>query len=103
MTTGQIIACAITWTVAVVAVTAYIAVRLTRRRAAVRPLTKEQIEAVKFRFRAVHGNNQAAHHVKELRPVSPVACPTYRPSTEPADSGLCVDCGMYDYKHRESS
>lgn len=66
------------------------------------PLAMAEYEALKARWLKLHGNNQAAHHVEELRPVSPVACSAYRPPTEPADSGLCAGCGMFDYKHRES-
>lgn len=29
----------------------------------------------------------------------PTACDAYQPPTEPADSGFCARCGMYDYKH----
>lgn len=31
------------------------------------------------------------------------ACEAYRVPATAEDSGLCADCGMYDYKHRESS
>ena len=113
MTAGQIIACAIALAAAIVAITV-----LVRRRARPRhvewtvdgdmlsfdrPLTDQQVEEFKARWQKTYGNNQTAHHVEELRPVSPVACPTYQPPIEPADSGLCARCGMYDYKHRESS
>lgn len=67
------------------------------------PLAMAEYEALKTRWLEMHGNKQAAHHVEEMRPVSPVACSAYRPSTDPVDSGLCASCGMYDYKHRESS
>lgn len=29
-----------------------------------------------------------------------IACDAYRPPADPADSGLCAGCGMYDYKHQ---
>ena len=29
----------------------------------------------------------------------PIACDAYKPPTEPADSGLCARCGMFDYRH----
>lgn len=121
MTTGQIFACAAVWTAVIVAVTAYIAVRLTQRRGAARwhirypverldghgwletqkPLTEGEYEALAARWRELYGNNRGAHHVKELHPVDPVACSAFQPPTEAADSGLCVSCGMFDYKHRE--
>lgn len=118
MTTAQIFACAIVWTVAIAAITAYVTARVTRCRAATRwccfrcPVErgagyrylrtqKTEYEALKEKWQREHGNDRTAHRVKELRPVSPVACPAYQPSTEPADSGLCARCGMFDYKHRE--
>ena len=30
-------------------------------------------------------------------------CAAYQPPATPEGSGLCAGCGMYDYKHRESS
>lgn len=123
MTTAQIFACAVAWSAVIVAVTAYVTARVTRHRAATRwhirypvdpfdghgwletqkPLTEEEYEALKVAWRREYGNNRTAYHVKELRPVDPVACSAFRPSTDPADSGLCARCGMFDYKHRESS
>lgn len=114
MTTSQILACAIAWTAAIVAVIAYVLARRRSRPESVawtidggeitfdQALTERQVEEFKARWVKTYGNNQAAHRVEELRPVAPVACSTFRPSTEPADSGLCAGCGMYDYKHRES-
>lgn len=60
-------------------------------------------KALKETWQREHGNKRTAHHVEELRPVSPVACSAYRPSADPVDSGLCASCGMFDYKHREPS
>lgn len=119
MTTVQIIALPITCAAAILAVLgAVLSWRAGKRarRAAERtfpwrgseitvtaPMSNADYEALKEKWQREHGNNQAAHRVKELRSVSPVACSAFQPSTEPADSGLCAGCGMYDYKHRESS
>lgn len=125
MTAGQIIPSAITWVAAIAAVIAaalswrvqqqarntLLAVHAERRTFAWRggevtitaPMSNADCEALKEKWQREHGNNRAAHQVEELRPVSPVACSAYQPSTEPADSGLCAGCGMFDYKHREPS
>ena len=113
MTTDQIFACAIAVTAVIVAITVCVLARRRSRRDPVewafdggeitfdRALTEEQVEEFKARWLKLHDNNQAAHHVEELHLVSPVACSAYQPSAEPADSGLCANCGMFDYKHRE--
>lgn len=117
MTASQIIACAIAWTAAIVAITGLVLVCRARGRRAVCPeftvndgwvtvtesMSETEYEALKARWLKEHGSPHAAHRVKELRPVAPVACSAFRPSADPVDSGLCAGCGMYDYKHRESS
>lgn len=84
---NQIIACAIAWTAALVAVTGLVRIRHTARdlrRARDRtfsagngggevtvtaPMTDAEYEKFAARWRATYGNNQSAHPVEELRPV----------------------------------
>jgi HAMP domain-containing protein len=86
VTTSQILACAIAWTAAIVAVTALVRIRRTARdlrRAHDRtfsvdngggevtvtaPMTDAEYEKFAARWLAAHGNNQGAHPVVELRP-----------------------------------
>ncbi|MFK0018228.1 hypothetical protein [Streptomyces sp. NPDC090798] len=87
MTTGQILACAIAWTAALVAITALVRIRHTARdlqrardrtfavanRGGVitfdRRMSDAEYEELKARWLAAYGNNQGAHPVVELRPV----------------------------------
>lgn len=53
-------------------------------------------------YGAVYVRNFQAWRVKPVRTlVDALACSAYQPPATPADSGMCADCGMYDYKHRE--
>jgi hypothetical protein len=84
VTTGLIIACAIGWTAAIVAITALVLARRARREAprwrveylnghgmltSRKPLTEAEVEEIRARWVRMHGNNQGAHPVTELRPV----------------------------------
>jgi hypothetical protein len=87
VTAGQILACAIAWTAAIVAITALVRIRHTAwdlRRAHDRtflvgngggevtvtaPMTDTEYEEFRARWLAAYGNNQGAHPVVELRPV----------------------------------
>jgi hypothetical protein len=85
VTTSQIIACAISWTAAIVAVTALVKLRraASELRAERRtfstpdgggevtvtaPMTDAEYEEFRARWLATYGNNQGAHPVVELRP-----------------------------------
>ena len=39
------------------------------------------------------------HRNDKPEPTKPAACGAYQPPADPADSGLCARCGMYDYRH----
>ena len=54
-------------------------------------------------YGAVYVRNFRAWRAQPVEVPDGAVCPAYRPPTDPADSGLCAGCGMYDYKHRESS
>jgi hypothetical protein len=87
VTTSQIIACAIGWTAALVAVTALVRIRRTARdlrRARDRtfsvgngggevtvtaPMSDAEYEEFAARWLAAYGNNRGAHPVEEVRPV----------------------------------
>jgi hypothetical protein len=86
VTTSQIIACAIAWTAATVAITALVRIRHTARdlRCARdrtfsvgngggvitfdRRMSDAEYEELKGRWLAAYGNNHGAHPVTELRP-----------------------------------
>lgn len=104
MTISQIIAFAIAWTAVAVAVWALISLRSTARHlrgerrtfpwrgaeiTVTAPMSDADYEAFKARWA---GTGVGADGT----------CTTYRPPADPADSGLCAGCGMYDYKHQET-
>jgi hypothetical protein len=80
VTTSQIIACTISWTAAIVAITALVRVWRVRRQPVRwetdgcmvtfdRRISEAEVEAFKARWLATYGNNQGAHPVEEVRPV----------------------------------
>ena len=103
MTAVEITAVCLGWTAAAVATAALIAtrrqaVRNQRERdrtfpwkggevAVTAPMAEADFEAFKARWQERYGRQDS--------------CTAYQPPTTPADSGLCVRCGMYDYKHQE--
>lgn len=52
------------------------------------PMSKADYEAFKAAWLERHRTDGAV-------------CPGYQPPATPEDSGLCVRCGMFDYKHQE--
>lgn len=103
MTASQILACAIGWTVAIVAITALVLTRRSREErvryrveysdghgmlTTQKPLTEAELKAFEAQWRRRYGRTNAA-------------CSAYQPPAAPVDSGLCARCGMYDYKHEE--
>ena len=115
MTTSQIIACAISWTAAIVAVTALIRTRHAANdaRAERRTFTTPQGGVLTFDRRMTDAEVQAFKEMWQRmykpgapHPVVPLlvdgaVCAAYRPPTAAEDSGLCARCGMSDYKHEE--
>lgn len=113
MSNDWIIAAAITWAWALVAMLA-----LGRaRRARLALLSGERCGVVKPAFfvnspstecvlRPQHSGSHKDEHGTRWRFVPMAAkvgevCGAYRLPTTAADSGLCARCGMYDYKHQE--
>lgn len=102
MTTSQMLACAIAWTAAAVAVWTLVSNRRIRRELQAekrtfpiagggvvtlnRVMSDADVEAFKARWRETYGNPEAA-------------CSAYQVPATAAGSGLCARCGMYDYKH----
>ena len=109
MTTPQLIASAITWTAAIAAVLAaalswraqqqghntLTAIRSERRTFSIpgggeitvtAPMSDAEYAEFKTRWQATRDGQ---------------ACPAYRVPKSAEDSGLCVRCGMSDYKHQE--
>jgi hypothetical protein len=117
VTTSQIIACAIAWTAAAVAITAFAKTRRARRPVPYTPPPREhcgnlapQIFEHSPRVEcALHPGHQGSHANERgarwwLTPKAPqdgVVCEAYRLPTAAEDSGLCARCGMSDYKHWE--
>ncbi len=123
MTAGQIIASVITWVAAIAAViaaalswraqrqarNALLAVRAERRTfttpgggevTVTAPMSDAAYEELKARWRETYGKPGA---VVELLNEDGAVCGAYRLPTTSESSGLCAGCGMFDYKHRESS
>jgi hypothetical protein len=86
VTAGQILACAIAWTAAIVAITALVRIRHTARDlrrvhdrtfsvgngggevTVTAPMSDAEYEELKARWLAAYGNNHGAHPVTALRP-----------------------------------
>lgn len=111
MTTSQIIAIALGWTAAAVSIAAFIG---ARRQAARRErdlpvyddavitfprrMSDADVQAFKARWQQAHGTPPHPGRV-----IDGQVCPAYRVPKTAEDSGLCARCGMYDYKHQETT
>lgn len=119
MTTSQIIACATTWTAAIVAITAIVRVRRPLPGIPYTPSPREHCGSLAPQFfdngprvecvlrpghQGSHADDRGARWW--LMPVAAkdgTVCEAYRLPTTAEDSGLCAGCGMSDYKHEEES
>lgn len=117
MTIGQIIACAISLTAVIVAVTALVLVRHSRRGVPYTPPPREHCGSLAPQFfengprvecvlrpghQGSHADDRSARWW--LMPGAAkdgTVCEAYRLPTTAEDSGLCARCGMSDYKHSE--
>jgi hypothetical protein len=120
VTADQIIACAIAWTAAVVAIAALMLVRRARSATPGTPPPREycgnlapQIFEHSPRTECVLRPGHSGSHANErgarwwydpnLTVEDGAVCEAYRVPATAEDSGLCAGCGMSDYKHREAS
>lgn len=113
MTTDWIIATAICWTWAAVAVWALgrarkarLALRSGERCGAEKPAFFEHGQSTECVLRPQHSGSHLDEHGTRWRYLPMAAkdgdvCAAYRLPTTTEDSGLCARCGMSDYKHRE--
>lgn len=118
MTASQIIACAIAWTAAIVACTAYVLVRRRARRentvryqlqhpfrggvlTTEKPLTEAEFDALRAKLEREYAQycGGRAVPVVDVTEEEPGTCSHYQPPAKPEDSGYCARCGMFDYKH----
>jgi hypothetical protein len=118
VTTSQIIACAISLTAVIVAVTALVKGRRAQPGIPYQPTPREHCGSLAPQFfengprvecvlrpghHGSHADDQGARWWLTSVAKAGTVCEAYRLPTTAEDSGLCSRCGMFDYKHKEQS